>query len=439
MELSVMRALSQMLSFKAPSGVLQPGGSASNMLAMITARAKMYPDHRKKGASRCKEVLTVFTSEASHYSIDKSAGAMGLGLEAVIKVPITNDGQMMPLELKRVMRESFARGETPYFVNCTSGTTVLSAYDNLREIVAVVREIEKEFNVSIWVHSDGSYGGCALFSEQWRAKLLDGVEEIDSMTVSPHKILGVPMQCSMLLINGKRWGRRVLWEANGLKASYLFHGSDQDGQSEYVDPDWDGEEDSGFMYDLGDATIGCGRRADALKLFLSWTFHGTKGWSDRVDQAFESTDYLARALTQPKYEGKFHLVLPLQKNQVYGGGRLSVSFWCVAKSILDRFGSLENFKNNNPTLFNDTLNKSTRVVHRELSKRGRFMIDFMGLSKPVTLPSFIRVAISSTMVTKGLLEELAEEMAQITDRLIVEFADTPNGSVILKDVFIRYT
>lgn len=52
-----------------------------------------------------------------------------------------------------------------------------------------------------------------VFSEnqKWRLK---GVEMADSMTINPHKMLGVPMTCSFLLTGDKR----RFYAATNLKA-----------------------------------------------------------------------------------------------------------------------------------------------------------------------------------------------------------------------------
>lgn len=83
-----------------------PGGSASNLLAMITARNMMFPTIKRKGyfprplnPSANYGKLKIFTSTHSHYSIDKAAQALGLGLENVIKVPVDDVGRMRVDEL----------------------------------------------------------------------------------------------------------------------------------------------------------------------------------------------------------------------------------------------------------------------------------------------------------------------------------------------------
>lgn len=73
---------------------------------MITARNKMFPTIKTKGyfprplnPSANYGKLKVFTSTHSHYSIDKAAQALGLGLENVIKVPVDGMGRMRVDEL----------------------------------------------------------------------------------------------------------------------------------------------------------------------------------------------------------------------------------------------------------------------------------------------------------------------------------------------------
>lgn len=86
----------------------------------------------------------MFTSVHSHYSIDKSAQVMGLGTDHIVKVPVDDIGRMKVDELgmdrcfvlenesflilhilERLIKISIEKGETPFFVNATAGTTVL--------------------------------------------------------------------------------------------------------------------------------------------------------------------------------------------------------------------------------------------------------------------------------------------------------------------------
>ncbi|ORY83252.1 pyridoxal phosphate-dependent transferase [Protomyces lactucae-debilis] len=83
-------------------------------------------------------------------------------------------------------------------------------------------------------------------------------------------MLGVPLQCSFLLAPDARRFQR----ADSLTAAYLFHPGNEG-------------------YDLGDSTVGCGRRPDAVKMFLSWNWYGRSGYEQRVNRAYENAALLA--------------------------------------------------------------------------------------------------------------------------------------------------
>lgn len=77
-------------------------------------------------------------------------------------------------------------------MNAGAGTTVLGSFDPFEDIARVCEEHK------LWFHVDGSWGGAVAFSRNQRWKL-KGVEKADSVTVNPHKMLGVPVTCSFLL------------------------------------------------------------------------------------------------------------------------------------------------------------------------------------------------------------------------------------------------
>ncbi|KAG0287846.1 hypothetical protein BGZ98_004457, partial [Dissophora globulifera] len=297
MEIHVTRALARLFGFKGEfaGGLSCPGGSASNQLAMATARNALFPEIKKKGYSprlsvseleelerRAAETgagaeairayhmfgpaatstygkLMVFTSAAGHYSMEKSAVVMGLGTDNVVGVPCDPYGAIIPSELERLIQEHIAMGHTPYFINVTAGTTVLGAFDPIRPC----SEIAKRYNC--WLHVDGSWGGSTVFVPELAKTLLDGSELADSITLNPHKMLQTPLQCSLLIVQDTT----VFPRANGLKANYLFHGQ---------------------SHDLGDGTLGCGRRSDAVKLFLGWRYYGAHGYRLRIEKALSNVD-----------------------------------------------------------------------------------------------------------------------------------------------------
>ena len=58
--------------------------------------------------------------------------------------------------------------------------------------------------------------------------------------------------------------------------------------------------DSDDVYDLADLTPQCGRRGDALKMYLSWQYYGKAGLSDRIKTAYTRADELFSLLESSK-------------------------------------------------------------------------------------------------------------------------------------------
>jgi glutamate/tyrosine decarboxylase-like PLP-dependent enzyme len=93
-----------------------------------------------------------------------------------------------------MLSESIASGETPFFVNATAGTTVLGAFDPIVPIATICKPFK------VWLHVDASWGGALVFSaKQEKRALLGGIALADSITFNPHKMLGVPLLCSLLM------------------------------------------------------------------------------------------------------------------------------------------------------------------------------------------------------------------------------------------------
>ncbi|KAL1918229.1 uncharacterized protein VTP21DRAFT_3495 [Calcarisporiella thermophila] len=381
MEMEVTRNLAHLFGLgESAGGIFCPGGSASNQLALITARNYLFPCIKDKGYfpkpyfpnSRYGR-LVAFTSAHGHYSIVKAAVMMGLGKESVVAVPVDPlTGKMDAAELERLIKESIKRNETPFFVNATSGTTVLGAFDPLRSISSVCKKY------GCWLHVDGSWGGSVIFSPKHK-HLLDGSELADSITINAHKLLGVPLQCSCVIARD----RQIFSASNSLNAEYLFHGN---------------------SYDLGDGTIGCGRRPDAVKFFLSWRFYGSNGFAERIELAFTRARYLSHLIEKAEPQG-FCLVTQPQS--------LQVCFWYIPPQLQLPSG----FEKIDRAKWSFILTQLTCEIHRRIRHFGEFMIDYSPLPPPAEIPPFFRVVINQPSVTEIVLETLVEHIKLVGDNL----------------------
>ncbi|RXG68254.1 hypothetical protein Avbf_12715 [Armadillidium vulgare] len=141
--------LSKKSSVKVFLFYLEKGGSISNMYGITLARYKKHPDLKEKGLFGCKEMV-IFTSDMSHYSIQKAAAFMGFGINQVVKVASDENGRMISAELKNSIQKVKQEGREPFFVNATSGTTVFGAFDPLDEIARICED------EGLWLHVDVS-------------------------------------------------------------------------------------------------------------------------------------------------------------------------------------------------------------------------------------------------------------------------------------------
>jgi len=202
------KRLANLFGFNGPhaGGISQSGGSAGNASSIVIARNTLYPDTKTKGLGNYR--FTLFTSAHGHYSLEKAAQIFGFGSDSIISVPIDHEGKMIPSELDRLINESKQKGETPFYVNATAGTTVLGSFDPFNEIADICEKHE------LWMHVDGSWGGAVAFNEQLARERLAGVGRANSVVMCAHKMLGVPVSCSFLV--GK--DIRQFWKALTLPA-----------------------------------------------------------------------------------------------------------------------------------------------------------------------------------------------------------------------------
>ena len=106
--------------------------------------------------------------------------------------------------------------------------------------------------------------------------------------------MGAPLTCTAFLTRHPGLLRHISSTHTG-GAEYLFHAGDEE------------------AYDLGQRSLQCGRRVDALKLWLMWKHYGDAGFAERVDRLFELATY---ATAEVERRGDFELVAPTQSLNV---------------------------------------------------------------------------------------------------------------------------
>ncbi|MET8655513.1 pyridoxal phosphate-dependent decarboxylase family protein [Streptomyces griseus] len=234
----------------AADGIFTSGGTQSNFQALLLAReeAKVRPEDFTR--------LRIFTSECSHFSVQKSAKLLGLGPDAVVSVPVDRDKRMRTVALAHALESCVAEGAVPMAVVVTAGTTDFGSIDPLPEIAALCEQF------ATWMHVDAAYG-CGLLASRERRGLLEGIENADSVTVDYHKSFFQPVSSSAVLVRDRATLRHATYHA------------------EYLNPRRMAEE---RIPNQVDKSLQTTRRFDALKLWMTLRVMGADGIGELFDE-----------------------------------------------------------------------------------------------------------------------------------------------------------
>jgi len=267
-EQTIISRVGELIGFPQCAGSLTTGGSNGNMLGILCARQAMFPTSTQSGFDGRE--MVVFVSEEAHYSVLMAANVLGIGHRNVIKISCDLDGRMKPSSLEDEIAFAKKEGRIPFCVIATAGTTVRGAFDPIRELADIAHR------EGLWYHIDAAWGGSCLFSNKLNS-LMSGCELADSVCWDAHKMLGMPLICSLFVVKDKTVLGRVC--SHGESAHYLFHSETEE-------------------VDLGRYSLQCGRRNDALKLWLAWREKGDAGWAKMVENYSSLAQYLEDRVNQ---------------------------------------------------------------------------------------------------------------------------------------------
>lgn len=262
--------LNSYTNYKNGDGIFVTGGSNSNFLAMFSARNHLLPHSRFDGY-KGQENLVAFANEYAHYSIDTAANIIGIGSNNVIKIKTNKNGNILPEEFEKAILKAIAEGKKPFFAVATCGTTLLGAFDPINEMAALCEKY------GIWLHVDGAFGGSLILSKK-NAHLFEGIEKTDSFSWNPHKLMNIPLICSVLLVKQRGTFQKNISDIN---ADYIFHDKEE-------------------IEDLGKKSIQCGRRVDALKLWLALKYYGISGYEKRMENLMKQAKYAETIINKNK-------------------------------------------------------------------------------------------------------------------------------------------
>jgi L-2,4-diaminobutyrate decarboxylase len=271
----------------AAGGVFTPGGSVSNLMALLLARdaaaARSGVDTRRDGVAALRRPV-VLCSEVAHFSVHRACATLGLGEAAVHTVPVDERRRMRPDALAETLR-GLGDDHTLLAVVATAGSTDFGSVDPLQEVAELAAEH------GTWLHVDAAYGFGALFSARL-AERVDSLALADSVTVDLHKIGWQPASASALLV----------------RDAATFTPLDR--SVAYLNP----ADDAAAGYDgLLGRSLQTTRRPDAVKVAATLLAYGRRGLGQMVDHCHELARHAGRRIAA---EPRLELVAPAELTTV---------------------------------------------------------------------------------------------------------------------------
>ena len=282
-----LRWLVEILGLPATTGAgFVTGTTVANFAALAAARHRVYEeagwDVEAHGLIGAPDITIIVGGEA-HPTLTKSLGLLGFGRNRVVRVPVDDQGRMIPREIPAIVG--------PTIVCTQAGNVNTGAFDPVGEVCRIVKPH------GAWVHVDGAFGLWAAASPALDT-LTKGLEQADSWATDAHKGLNVPYDSGIAFVRNP----------NDLKAAMAI-------TAEYLVTDTEHRNPSDFTPELS-------RRARGIDVWAAIRTLGRNGLADIVDRNCAQAQQFADGLREAGYE----ILNDVHLNQVlvdFGGDELT--------------------------------------------------------------------------------------------------------------------
>ena len=205
MENMLLRWLGDMVGYPIEmAGNLTSGGSIAHLIAIVTARETWHIQPVDIART------VVYTTDQVHHSVAKALHIAGLRTAVLHTIPTDSHYRLDTVALQQAILHDKQAGLRPWLVVASAGTTNVGVVDPLTAVAHIAQ------HHNLWFHIDGAYGAFFALCEEGQ-KVLDGMEQSDSIILDPHKGLFLPWGTGAVLVKD----RQHLYQAHHVSAHYM--------------------------------------------------------------------------------------------------------------------------------------------------------------------------------------------------------------------------
>ncbi|MFA7301652.1 MAG: pyridoxal-dependent decarboxylase [Candidatus Shapirobacteria bacterium] len=341
-------------------GIITPGGTSSNTIAVMLARENKFPNAIEDGISDLDKCWMIVPKGIGHYSV--KSGQMWTGCGNRLLEVETENFRYNLKELERTLKEYKGR------IMCLvayAGDSRTMTIDNLDQVADLVKSIDPE----IWLHADACHGFSLGFSDKLKYKIM-GIEKFDSISTDPHKVLTTPYVISALLVKDPE------------KFKTITSKSDLIMQEEFA---------------FGQITPFLGSRPwNSLKLWFLFKNFGKEKIGEMIEKRHELALYLEKRISEEK---DFVLLNKVQIN--------SVAFMYVGNIGLDNI---------------EVLNSVNKKIHDLMLSEGlfhlhQFSVPDSGVIKKDEVIYPLRYMNGNPNTTENDIENLIKYVRELGERV----------------------
>jgi len=210
---------------------------------------------------------------------------MGLDAANLVRIKTDNNGCMDIQNLRKTLDDCLIENKKIFAIVATLGSTVRGAIDPIKDISEICKQRK------IWLHIDGSIGGIFAMTSI-PIEGLNNINQANSITINPQKIIGITKTSSLLLVSNMSTLENTFY--TGLP--YISSKEN--------------------IINRGEIGIQGSRPAEVIKLWLGLRFLGLNGIENILKSSIKRKDFFINNNSKNKYDiysGPLHIVSFLPK------------------------------------------------------------------------------------------------------------------------------